>query len=75
MIFSRFGLKTSEKLSAPVKEVDNRLLATEYREFVNEELPENLRSIKQYPEFSFGKFGPGEAKTVFLQRARELKII
>ena len=74
VIFSRFGLKTSKNLPEIVKEVDNRILATEYREFVNEKVPGELGRVKPYHEFSFGKFGPGEAKQVFLNRARELKL-
>ena len=74
VIFERFGLPGGGTLSDEIKEVDNRILATEYREFIDVTLPPGLKDVEPYEGFNFEEFEPGEAKVAFLDRARELQL-
>lgn len=76
VIFKRFNLDSfGGHISKRVDEMDKRILATEYIQLVNEELPESFDGIRPIATYTFGLWSPAEAKQVFLQQAKRLNIV
>lgn len=78
VIFGVFGLKswtapTSSEMRDAVHEADNRMLAREYIELINPELPRGLAHVVPY-DHNIGCLSPVEAKAAFLDRAKALGI-
>jgi hypothetical protein len=74
VIMEHFSIPwTRNELPQQVKEVDDRMLVTEYLALVNENPPERHWAVNPYV-YNFGGLSPKDAKKEFLQRARKLGI-
>lgn len=72
VIMEHFGI-TWRGLPEEIKEVDNRMLVTEYLALVNENPPERHWAVNPYV-YNIGGLSPKDAKKEFLRRARALKL-
>jgi len=72
IIAAHFGMQWNG-MPPEVREVDNRMLVTEYLAFVNENQPPWASEMKPYVR-SLGGLAPRDAKKAFLDRAHEVGV-